>query len=330
MTSAKCMEHHHLEKPLRTVIIGLGSRGSKHLAVARACRAIEVVAVVDTDETVLAGAGKTAPNRFTSVPLALASSAPELALIAVPHDAYANVLAECFNAGVSCLKEKPLGRTASEGRAIADMAKRSGRLLIVAAQRRYGTVYDQLIKLRNAYGPPITFEYVYMLGIKGELGHDWRGDKRVAGGGAILDMGYHVTDVLTRLAGVPTRVSAAREPTQSRSFGEVEDGATLLLEYGSTTQGVVLLSRRLGPTTERATFWFDGCTASLADGVLTTTDGDEVEQVAQNATGSELMHAQLHSFVEDHLSQVGDASDLEHDNMCMAATELCYAALGGR
>ena len=85
-------------------------------------------------------------------------------------------------------------------------------------------------------------------------GAGWRGDAGRAGAGCVLDMGYHLVDIIVWYFDLPDRIhcslSAVAEP--NRRY-DAEDTATVQFSYHSGLHGMLALSRYYVPTTEMVT-----------------------------------------------------------------------------
>lgn len=95
----------------------------------------------------------------------------------------------------------------------------------------------------NSIGRLRHFDAVYHLNTK-PYGNTWRGQREKAGGGALLDMGYHTVDLLVSYFGMPSVVRATEIAgrTGEQSLG-VEETITAILEYESGLVGRMFLSR---------------------------------------------------------------------------------------
>ncbi|WP_406130745.1 Gfo/Idh/MocA family oxidoreductase [Streptomyces canus] len=315
-----------LKEPLPTAVIGLGKRGLKHISVLERCPATALVGLCDSRPEALAPFSG-AVHTSTDAERLLSEVGPSAAVVAVSHDAYMPLIGHCLAKGVSCLKEKPLARSLSEARQLERLAAGAEGKLAIAAQRRHGDMLSAIRAVMAAKGrPPIAFQYVYTLGLT-PSGRDWRDSRDLAGGGAILDMGYHVIDLLTALLGVPQCVSAFDQRPGGSADGYVENGATLLLSYPAGTSGTVIISRHLSPEAERATFWFEDETVEF-DGqrVTSVRDGERV-WLADMQSSEELIHRQLHAFLRLHSGEPNMSCDVASSLESMRAIELCYQAL---
>jgi predicted dehydrogenase len=162
----------------------------------------------------------------------------DAAIVALPNDLHAPVASRLLAAGVHVLCEKPLARTAAEGRAIAGAA-RPGTVLAVGQFRRFFPSVRLVADLLRAEvcGRPLRFEaeegIVYSWGSRS----GYALDRERAGGGVLLDLGSHVLDQLLLWLGA----------LELRSYADDAHGgleADCRLELGAEgTEGTVELSR---------------------------------------------------------------------------------------
>lgn len=316
-------------RPLSVVVIGLGSRGRKHAAVIEQCSAVRLVGVCDTDPAALAPfVGRVLTATRTDRLLGLTE--PDAAVLVLPHEEYLAVVEQCATRQVACLKEKPLARDLDEARQLRGILERTGSPFAVAVQRRHGDVVSTLdAEVKSQPGGPVAFEYLYTLGLEPTF-EGWRTSPVRAGGGAILDMGYHVIDMLTDLFGIPESVAACPERRPALASGSevgVEDGATLMLRYATGMTGAVVLSRCLGPATERATFWLEDASLHFDGERLERVDGIGRTVLASHQSTTELLHRQLHDFVTLVTSEGAGSFDAERGLQTMTTIGMCYEAL---
>jgi predicted dehydrogenase len=226
---------------LRIGFLGTGWIGRHRMAAMLETGLIEAVAVSDQSDEAVAEALALAPDAQ-----AVASLDDMLGLgldgvvIATPSALHAEQAIAALDAGAAVFCQKPLGRDASEVRAILSAARRADRLLAVdfsyrhtAAMQRIkplvdagtlGSVRAVDLVFHNAYGP----------------GKPWFYDARLAGGGCIMDLGVHLVDLALWTLGFPAveGVEAnlfAGGHGLHREAGEVEDlgFATLRLAGGT-------------------------------------------------------------------------------------------------
>ena len=116
-------------------------------------------------------------------------------VIATPSALHARQAIAALERGLAVFCQKPLGRDASETRAVVEAARRADRLLGVDLSYRQtdaaravraelaagaaGQVYAADLVFHNAYGPDKPWFY----------------DRRLAGGGCLLDLAIHLVDL---------------------------------------------------------------------------------------------------------------------------------------
>ncbi len=120
----------------------------------------------------------------------------DAAIVAVPNVHHPAVSVQLLQAGVHVLCEKPLAISPLEAEGMAETARQTNRVLACGFMRRFfgstELVSDAL--RRNLLGKPLGFEVQ-------ESTWDWplnraTFDRRVAGGGVLIDLGPHVFDLL--------------------------------------------------------------------------------------------------------------------------------------
>ncbi len=235
----------------RVGVIGLGSQArADHLPALDTNPLVELVAVCDQDsDTLEAVRAEYAVPGYRDAAAILADVDLDFVVVAVPHHTGATVIRAAAEHGVHILKEKPLATNFSEARNLATRCAEAGVELMVTMQRRFNPIYASFPDLADQVGRPYHFHAAYTLSVDPAAG--WRADARLAGGGCLLDMGYHVIDLLLWYFGMPQRVLAQCSATArpERDY-DVEDTATLTLGYESGLLGTALLSRCMAPAAE--------------------------------------------------------------------------------
>ncbi|MFD0257522.1 Gfo/Idh/MocA family protein [Kitasatospora indigofera] len=176
--------------------------------------------------------------------------APDFVVVAVPHHAGREVVQECASRGVHVLKEKPFATSVREARELAQICQDGQVELMVTLQRRFNPIYTSVAGMLDQIGTPFLIDGQYTFHTD-DPGAGWRGDIRQAGGGCIIDMGYHLIDLLLWYFGLPNRVIAEFSTTAVPGGGyDAEDTAVIQLGYDDGLYGSVLLSRWVAPKTE--------------------------------------------------------------------------------
>ncbi len=244
---------------LRVGIIGCGA-GIFHLeGYAEEPRA-EVVALagLDTGRCHKLAAQFNIPSIYGEYQELLARDDVQAVSIAVPNNLHLPMALAAFEAGKHVLVEKPIARTAAEGEQMVAAAKKAGKILGVAFNRR--ARHDvQLVRQAVSAGDfgRIYYAKAFWMRRSGIPGMGtWFTKKEGAGGGPLIDLGVHVLDMALYMMGNPTvtAVSAAtyaelgpqgkgawrgaRFHVDTNQPYEVEDLATALIRMddGATLQ----------------------------------------------------------------------------------------------
>lgn len=198
--------------PLRLGIIGLGKQGQEHLSAAQGYAEAQFVAGIDPNPDSRDEALALQPSLALLDNLSqLAEQALDGLVMALPHHLYADIWTDVLALQLPILKEKPLGRTLDESLALLTQAQHSGCPVQTAIQRRHHPSYQALKQAIAARGERAVEAHAHL-----HLGFDisvenptWRGNREMAGGGALLDCGYHLVDLLQYLVGPFDLVAAS-------------------------------------------------------------------------------------------------------------------------
>lgn len=153
-------------------------------------------------------------------------------VVATPNSLLVPIGVAALRSGRHVLIEKPMGRNATEGRALAAEARRSGTVLKVGFRHRYR---ESLIRAREMLrsgeiGRLIQLRARYGYGARPEHEQEWRADAELAGGGALLDEGVHVVDLFHWFAG-PAQRAQAELQAAVWNLGRLEDNAFGMLRF---------------------------------------------------------------------------------------------------
>jgi predicted dehydrogenase len=168
---------------------------------------------------------------------------PRAAAVFCPTKDHRAVVVECAAAGIDVMLEKPLAINLAEANGIAAAAKTAGIEVIVDYEttwfRGIQSAYE-IVHNRRAIG--MVRKVLVRDGHRGpkEIGCSpeflkWLTDPAQSGGGALIDFGCYGADLLTWLMDGqrPTSVMAATQQMKPAIYTNVEDEATIVLEYPS-------------------------------------------------------------------------------------------------
>ncbi|MBZ0308025.1 MAG: Gfo/Idh/MocA family oxidoreductase [Anaerolineae bacterium] len=173
-----------------------------------------------------------------------------------PNDAHAEPSIAAAEAGKHVFCEKPLARTAKEAAKMVEAVEKAGVKNMVAFNYRFVPAIVQAKKLidSGALGRIFHYRAVYLQEwiIDPNFPKVWRLDKKVAGSGALGDLGAHIIDLGRFLVGEPRKVSAMtktfieeRPLPDSSGMGkvDVDDAFIAVMEFENGAIGSVEASR---------------------------------------------------------------------------------------
>ncbi|AUY50259.1 Gfo/Idh/MocA family oxidoreductase [Streptomyces sp. CB01881] len=284
----------------RAAVIGLGHQAREdHLPGLLGSGRAELVAVCDSNPELLHEWQELlqVPS-FTRAADLLDAVRPDFVIVAVPHHAGRGVIEECSTRGVHVLKEKPFATSLSEARELAAICEAGQVELMVALQRRFNPIYTSVLQLLDQIGTPFLIDGQYTFHTE-DPGAGWRGDVKQAGGGCIIDMGYHLIDLLLWYFGMPSRVIADFSAAALPEAGyDAEDTAVIQLGYDGDLYGSVLLSRWAAPKTEKLHVVGTRGSVLLTKGHVQRLDlhGSVVEELTRPQAPSSAATAQIDYF----------------------------------
>jgi len=238
---------------LNVAVIGLGM-GRHHLKDYHANPRARAVALCDVDTARLAqfAAECQIPQDrcFTDHRAMLAQArALELdaASVALPNAFHAPVTIDCLRAGLHVLCEKPMAMNVAQAKAMLAAAKKARRRLMINFSYRFMPQTRSLKSFVDSgaigdiyYGRTAWYRRRGLPGFGG-----WFGQKKLSGGGPIIDLGVHRIDMAMWLMGSPKPVSVsastynvigARIAKELKKEFDVEDigGALIRFDSGAT------------------------------------------------------------------------------------------------
>jgi predicted dehydrogenase len=228
----------------RLGFLGVGWIGRHRMQAILDTGAVDVTAIADPSPEMAAEAGRLAPGaKLVSTLDELLDSGVDGVVIATPSAMHAEQSIRALERGAAVFCQKPLGRNATEVRAVVEAARGADRLLDVDLSYRFtdgmrcirevvrsgelGRIYAVDLVFHNAYGPDKSWFY----------------DPALSGGGCVMDLGVHLVDLalwtldFPGVAKVSGKLFASGEPLGGRP-DRVEDYAiaTVELETGTAMQ----------------------------------------------------------------------------------------------
>jgi predicted dehydrogenase len=296
-------------KTLPVAVIGMGGFGGLMLQGLLQSPAVKVVGVSDKDGSAAEKAGRAAgiPAYGDNRSL-LAETHPQAVYLAVPPPAAAELIDTCAQRGIHVWKEPPLARNLDEGVALVRRMEEAGLKLAVGTQRRFAPGYRKAWELRHQVGKMFLARGHYLFNWGPELG--WRGDKASAGGGALLDLGYHPLDLMIWLLGLPDEVYGSTARGNRAAPGEAvnkqlpiydtDDTAAAILRYAPGAMATVVTTRSSGPVSEELSLHgrAGSIVANSESCTLRDPDGKVLDALRQEIGPTDLFRRQGEAFAQ--------------------------------
>jgi predicted dehydrogenase len=259
----------------RIGFLGVGWIGRHRMQAILDTGAVDVVAVADPSEEMMAEAGRLAPEaERVSTLNDILDAGVDGVVIATPSAMHAEQSIQALERGAAVFCQKPLGRTEGEVRGVVEAARRADRLLAVDLSYRFtqgmgqirdllrsgelGRVYAVDLVFHNAYGPDKPWFY----------------DRALSGGGCVMDLGVHLVDLAlwaldgADVTGVTSTLFSQGEPL-GVGVDRVEDYALATLELSTGTVVQLACSWRLQA----------GCDAAIGASFYGTAGGAALRNV---------------------------------------------------
>lgn len=241
------------------VVIGVGGIGGRTLQALQESRLVDVVGIADKDPAVAERVGEEASvPAYSDYRSVLAEARPIAVFLAVPPMVSCDLIAACAERSIHVWTESPPARDLAEGVAMVQMMDKAELKLAVGTQRRFAVGYRRAWELRKALGEVFLARSHYLFNWGAALG--WRGDRASAGGGALLELGYHCIDLLVWLLGLPEEVygtTVGATPSAGLGGGEpaqaiydTDDTAAAIMRYASGLVASIVTTRSSGPVSE--------------------------------------------------------------------------------
>ena len=258
----------------RIALIGLGKQTTKdHLPAIYNSPDYKIVGVFDLDpKRTQEISSEFHLPQFTSLDDLVAENL-DCALVSVPHSSYLPVLETLSKNGIHTLKEKPIAMNLAEASRIVEMYSVNDTILQVCVQRRFSKLYnttkDLLGKIDDVYS--LYAESTLNLESLDRSVLGWRADKSISGGGAALDLGYHIIDLINHLFGLPDRVYAQLNFNSLDGEYDIDDSAKIMFQIGKINANATITKifhkkcERIRVFGKKGFIWIDDRTVSLVD-----------------------------------------------------------------
>ena len=240
-----------MAKSLKVGLIGAGGISRVHIEGYQMCPNVEVLAICDIDtKRAKAQAEKFGITHWSdSAADVLRMKEIEAVTVCTPNYDHKASTIKALRAGKHVLCEKPIAMNAREGQAMVDAARKARRKLQIGLHMRF-TGDVQFAKSLVESGQIGTPYYARSVSIRRRGVPSWGvfGQKKLQGGGPLIDIGVHAIDLTWYLMGCPRPVAVSGKtyetigntPGHVGAFGawdyktyDVEDFAVALVRFAN-------------------------------------------------------------------------------------------------
>ena len=223
---------------LRVAIMGLGSYGTRVADAMQSCTMAKLTGVISgTPSKIKDWQSKYSipeKNCYNYENFDAIKNNPDIdaVYIITPNGLHREQAIRVAKAGKHVICEKPMALNAAEGKDMVDACKKANVKLLVGYRMHFEAKTLEIIKMRNAgeFGKVLFFQ-----GLSGfRIGDptQWRLNKKLAGGGSMMDIGiYSVNGARYMIGEDPIWVTAQETKTDPVKFKEGVD-ETILFQFG--------------------------------------------------------------------------------------------------
>jgi predicted dehydrogenase len=240
-------------KTLNLGIVGLGGQGKIHFKNCLHLAGVKLLGVAELSAKMIKFAKRNGvTNIYTNYEDLYKEKNLDAVIISLPNSLHLEASLKAAEAGKHVLLEKPLARNVEEGAKIVEGFRKRGLKLMLGYDMRFNPVFVNIKReiLAGAFGQ-VQFAEATNVGSgpfasRSETGGpvpvpSWWFDKELVGGGALLDLGSHLINLL------------------SWYFGEITDVRTYLghiYNMELEDKAICLMKFKNGPMTSINVGWF--------------------------------------------------------------------------
>jgi len=232
-----------MKRRLKVAVIGLGM-GRGHAKAAAENPKADLVALCDIDRAKLAehGAKLGVENGYTDYKTMLREQKLDIVSVSLPNVLHKPVTIAALKAGAHVICEKPMAMNTRQAEQMAAVAKQTRRKLMINLSYRFTGAAKALRRVIDAG----TVGDVYFVrtgwhrtrGIPRQGG--WFAQKKLSGGGPLIDLGVHRIDLAMMLMGDPRPVTISASTydrlgkaiaRKTRKKFDVEDLAVAMIRF---------------------------------------------------------------------------------------------------
>jgi predicted dehydrogenase len=219
-------------KNLRIALIGAGGIGRLWAKAIKKVKGVSLSAVVDVNRSAAETIAQEFPDCLIETDWRKIISIDDIdaVLAAAPHKFLAPIAQAALKNRKHVLCEKPAGISSAEIKKNIELARKNRLIYMIGFNHRYHPAFLTAKKFFDAgkIGKIMFIRARYGFGGRPGYEKEWRFNKKISGGGELLDQGVHLIDLSRLFLGGLAEVKGFAEKLFWRSAGVEDNGFALL------------------------------------------------------------------------------------------------------
>ncbi|MFG1626301.1 Gfo/Idh/MocA family protein [Kribbella sp. NPDC049227] len=308
---------------MKFAVVGAGVIGETHARLITSLpEGSELVAVVDVEaDRATTLSGKYGGEPMTDLKQACARPDVDVVSICLPSGYHADAAITALEAGKHVIVEKPIDVTLAAADRLIDVEEQTGLTVAVISQRRFqhapAFMHQAVADGRLGRITTGIAESAFWRSQEYYDSGGWRGTVALDGGGALMNQGIHVVDLLLWMLGEPVEVQAYSDRLAHERI-EVEDTVAATVRFRSGAIGSIVATTSAYPGRPvRLSVYGDRGSAVIENDdliVFDAADGESTAETQSVADGQPAGEASVTRSVADaHRDQYLDFIEAVRD-----------------
>jgi len=234
---------------LKVGLVGVGGIAYPHLVAYSLNEDVDEIYIADINEPALQDTRNKYPKvreTFKDYKQMIEEAPIELVDICTPHYLHYPMAIYSLKAGKDVICEKPIAMSLEEADEMIYTARQMRRRLFISLNQRFLPYHKKAKEIIDggAIGRPFLAVFNIM-GNEFERMNDpdnWKGSWDKAGGGAMIDTGYHAVYMMLYFFGKPRAVSAVAKRLVVQAENKADDNSVAILEFDDKVLGTIAIS----------------------------------------------------------------------------------------
>jgi len=235
--------HASENRKLGVALVGLGSLSANQIAPAFSksenCKLAAIVTGTPEKEKIWSekyGIGSGHIYNYNSFDKLASDDSVDVVYIVLPNSMHAEYTIRAVKAGKHVLCEKPMANSAADCRDMISSCQAANRKLAIGYRCQYEPHHVKCVEM--ARNKELGAIKMIEAGFGFKIGDpkQWRLNKQLAGGGALMDVGVYALQACRYLTGEePSTITAQETKTDATKFAQVDESITWLMQFPSGT-----------------------------------------------------------------------------------------------